>query len=191
MRQRTIILAVFALVAISYLAARRVAPQQVDDLEDTVRSGLGELLARFEGFRADPYQDQAGLWTIGFGHLIVPGDGFWHPDFNSGGARSVTVDDARALKERDAQTAIDAVARCVRVSLTDNQYNALVSLAYNIGAGAFCSSSVVSRLNAGDAIGAANAFLLWNKITDPATGQLVVSAGLVRRRDQEREIFLA
>jgi len=176
---------------LAYMLARHVAPEKIGELEMSVSSKLGELLARFEGFSSTPYLDQAGRWTIGFGHLIVPGDGFWHPQHNQSGVAEVTVEEARALKERDAATAINAVESCVHVPVTENQRNALVSLAYNIGASAFCGSSVVRALNAGDVEGAADAFRSWNKVRDPDTGALVVSAGLVKRREQERELFLA
>lgn len=176
---------------LAYLVSRQVAPDKIGELEMSVSSKLGELLARFEGFSDKPYLDQAGRWTIGFGHLIVPGDGFWHPQHNPTGIEFISVEDARALKEQDAATAINAVESCVFVPLTENQRNALVSLAYNIGASAFCGSSVVRALNAGDVEGAADAFRAWNKVRDPDTGALVVSAGLVKRREQERELFLA
>ncbi len=176
---------------LAYMMARQFAPEKIGELEMAVSSKLGELLARFEGFSSTAYQDQAGLWTIGFGHLIVPGDGFWHPTNNPSGVREISVEDARDLKERDAETAINAVDSCVRVPVSDNQRNALISLAYNIGAGAFCGSSLVRSLNAGDYQAAADWFRVWNKVRDPATGDMIVSAGLVKRREQERELFLA
>lgn len=191
MRARVLLVGAVVGGLAAYLFARQVVPDRLEGVEMSLRAGLGELLARFEGFSATPYQDQAGLWTIGFGHLIVPGDGFWHPDHNPNGVREITVEEARALKERDAADALDAVARCVRVQLSDNQHAALVSLAYNIGGGAFCSSTLVKKLNAGDYIAAAEWFAPWNKVRDQDTGELVVSAGLTKRRAQEREIFLS
>lgn len=190
MRARVLLVGAVVGGLAAYLFARQVVPDRLEVVEMSLRAGLGELLARFEGFSSTPYQDQAGLWTIGFGHLIVPGDGFWHPVHNPAGAREITVEEARELKALDAAEALDAVSRCVRVPLTENQRDALVSLAYNIGAGAFCSSTLVKKLNAGDYVGAAEWFAPWNKVRDPDTGDLVVSAGLTKRRAQEREIFL-
>lgn len=188
---RVLLLGAFVGALVAYVAARQAAPEKIGELEMALKTSTAALLARFEGFRAEPYLDEGRLWTIGFGHLIVPGDGFWHPDHNPNGVREITVEEARALKERDAADALSAVARCVRVPLTDNQHAALVSLAYNIGASAFCSSTLVKKLNAGDYVGAAEWFAPWNKVRDLDTGELIVSAGLSKRRAQEREIFLS
>ena len=188
--QRMALLIIVAVIT-AYLVARKAAPDQIGMFEESVKNSVDELLAKLEGFSATPYQDEAGLWTIGYGHKIVPGDGFWHPDFNPAGVRSITVEHAKLLKGQDASGASDAVDRCVKVPLTENQYQALVSLAYNIGSSAFCSSTVVKRLNAGDIRGAADAILWWNKVTDPTTKTLVISQGLVNRREQERALFLA
>jgi lysozyme len=73
--------------------------------------------------------------------------------------------------------------------MTHSQFDALVSFSFNAGTGALASSSMVKRLNAGDVDGAANAFMLWTKYTDPDTGKKKTSRGLVNRRAREREIF--
>ena len=175
--------------ALAYLLARQVAPQQTGEFETAVTNSLENLIARFEGYRASPYQDQAGLWTIGFGHLIIPGDGFYHPAHNPDGARTVTVDAARELYDSDTAIARAAVDQAVSVPLNDSQRAALVSLAYNIGGSAFKNSTLVRKLNAWDYDGAAQEFLRWNKVRGES-GELIISAGLTTRREQEREIFL-
>lgn len=135
-----------------------------------------ELIKQFEGYRAYPYQDAAGLWTIGYGHLIKDSESFPH---------DLDINEATALLYQDAQIAVDAVNDLVSVSLTQNQFNALVSLVYNIGRGAFASSTLLRKLNAGDYQGAFNEFPRWNK----AGGQVI--AGLTNRRAAEARIFIA
>jgi len=95
-----------------------------------------------------------------------------------------------ALYIADTARAQQAVNIAVAVPLTDSQNAALVSLAYNIGATAFANSTLVKKLNLGDYEGAADQFLVWNKVRDE-NNVLVVSAGLVKRRKREQEIFLA
>lgn len=189
--RRDVLLGVVALLGLLYLAARKVAPETIAELERAVGENVEELIARLEGWRAEPYQDQAGLWTIGFGHLIVPGDGFWHPDFNPTGKRSLTLEEGRALYDRDSTIAAHAVDSYVSVPLTESQRTALISLVFNIGVGNFSASTLLRKLNSGDYAGAAEQFDVWNKVREPGTGQLVVSNGLVKRRAQEKEIFLA
>ena len=78
--------------------------------------------------------------------------------------------------------------RAVRVTLTEEQRAALISLTFNIGSGGFLSSTVLRRLNAGNYEGAADAFLMWNKIT--RNGVKERDQGLVNRRERERLLFL-
>jgi lysozyme len=77
-----------------------------------------------------------------------------------------------------------AVKGCVTVPLHQHEYDAAVQLSYNIGARAFCGSTVVKRWNAGDYAGGCEAFLMWNK----AGGRVV--QGLVNRRERERRLCL-
>jgi lysozyme len=77
-----------------------------------------------------------------------------------------------------------ALKRCVRVPLHQHEYDAALQLSYNIGAGAFCKSTVVRRWNAGDYAGGCEAFLMWNKVN----GRVV--QGLVNRRERERKLCL-
>lgn len=81
------------------------------------------------------------------------------------------------------------VNRLVTVTLTQSQFDALVSFSYNEGDGALAHSSALVKLNSGDYQGAADALLLWDKVED-ATGQLVDSMALLRRRQEERAQFL-
>ncbi|WP_395225489.1 lysozyme [Salmonella sp. SKLX100676] len=77
------------------------------------------------------------------------------------------------------------VSRLVKVKLTQGQFDALVSFAYNLGARTLSSSTLLRKLNAGDYAGAADEFLRWNK----AGGKVL--NGLTRRREAERALFLS
>jgi lysozyme len=136
-----------------------------------------EHMERWEGLRLDAYLCPAKVWTIGYGHTRTAKPGM-----------KITEADAKALLESDLGWATAAVNRLVRVPLNQNQFDALVSLVYNIGEGGFAGSTVLRRLNAGDYAGAARAFEMWNKITDSA-GRKVVSRGLENRRASERLLF--
>ena len=147
------------------------------DLSD---SGIS-LLKRLEGFSARMYRDSAGKPTIGFGHLIVPGDGVAPGDI---------LEDVQAtgLLRRDVQKAVNAVNQAVSVELNQNQFDALVIFVYNVGAGAFHGSHLLQLLNQGDFVGASNQLLLWCKVHTPQ-GRFVELAGLKNRRVAEQILF--
>jgi len=84
----------------------------------------------------------------------------------------------------------DVVNRAVKVPLSQNQFNALVDFAYNEGDGALEISTLLKKLNAGEYQAAAEQFLAWDEVTDPATGKKVVNEDLVKRRQKERALFL-
>jgi len=82
-----------------------------------------------------------------------------------------------------------AVNNNVKVSLTQSQFDALVSFTYNIGTGGFKSSSALKELNKGNYDVVPSKMKLWNKVTDPKTHKLKVSQGLVNRRAAEANLF--
>jgi lysozyme len=139
------------------------------------------FIARFEGFRAELYDDPAGNCTIGYGHLVHlgPTDGSEPTDLQAGISR------ARALRllRADAEGAAGAVRSRVTVPLSQCQFDALVSFAYNVGAGAFAGSTLLRLLNGGayDAVPAQLA--RWTK----AGGRTL--PGLARRRAAEGALF--
>lgn len=139
---------------------------------DLSLAGLAHL-KQFEGLRLQPYKDSAGLWTIGYGHLLKPGE-WWD---------SITEQFATQLLADDVGTAEDAVNSLVKVPMTQPQFDALVSFVYNVGVGAFRRSTLLRKLNAGDYAGAAGQFPLWRN----AGGRLV--QGLVNRRAAEVALF--
>lgn len=135
-----------------------------------------------EGLMLTAYPDPATggePWTIGVGHTSAAGA----PKVVRG--MKITKDEADAILSRDLLTFESAVSSAVKVPLSQNEFDALVSLAFNIGAGAFKKSTLVRKLNAGDRAGAADQFLVWNK----ANGKTM--KGLVNRRKAERAQFLS
>jgi lysozyme len=157
--------------------------QMTNTISNTVTSptsasdALLTMLAGIEGFAAVPYPDHRG-YSIGYGHLIKPGETY------------TTIDPAGAwsLLRADVGWAERAVSAAVSAPLTQTQFDALVSLAFNIGAGAFKQSTLVRLLNAGDYPGAADQFARWNKSADGA-GILHVDPGLQTRRNTEAMLF--
>lgn len=139
----------------------------------TQLSGAGlDLIKQHEGLRLKSYKDVGGVKTIGYGHT------------GSGASKSkITEQEAEQLLVQDVQDAEQAVADLVNVPLEQNQFDALVSLVFNIGAGAFKNSTLLKKLNAGDVDGATKEFLRWNKVK----GRVV--SGLTNRRRQEAQLF--
>lgn len=127
-----------------------------------------------EGLRLTAYLDTGGVWTIGYGHTGA--------DVREG--LTIPLSEAERLLTRDLRVAENYVNGLVKVKLTQNQFDALVSFVYNVGGDAFKESTMLRLLNAGDYEGAANQFPRWNK----DNGKVV--NGLINRRREERELFL-
>lgn len=98
-----------------------------------------EFIKRFEGLRLTAYNDGTGVMTIGFGHT---------GDVKAG--ETITQAEADSYFCEDVKWAVDTVNNAVKVKLQQNQFDALVSFAYNVGEGAFKSSTLLKDLNAGD-----------------------------------------
>jgi lysozyme len=133
-----------------------------------------DLIKKSEGFRGQVYRDVAGFPTIGYGHLIKPGETF---------PNGITEQQAAAILSSDVQDAEQAVARLVKVALTQGQFDALVDFCFNLGAGRLAGSTLLRDLNAGSPDAAAAQLLSW----DHAGG--VVVAGLRERREAELELW--
>jgi lysozyme len=131
------------------------------------------LIKEFEGFSATPYKDGAGLLTIGYGHKIQPGELF----------DTISNETAEALLRDDVQEAADAVNRLVTADLNQNQFDALVSFTFNLGAGRLQESTLLTLLNSGNYDGASAQITRWKYIGTTA------SPGLSRRREAERSLF--
>ncbi len=135
------------------------------------------FIGRHEGLRLSAYRDAAGIWTIGYGHTAAAG-----PPVPVAGM-AITAAEADTILGRDLARFEAAVARLVTVALSQGEFDALVSFAFNVGEGALARSTLLKRLNAGDRAGAAAEFGRWNK----AGGRVL--AGLTRRRAEERAMF--
>lgn len=147
-----------------------------------------ELIASFEREELTGYLDAVHVPTIGYGHTEMAGGLINYADGTTTSkvivGAAITSDEADRLLSEDLRKFEAPVARALERKPTQDQFDAMVSLAFNIGSGGFEKSSVVRRFNAGDDIGAADAFLMWNK----AKGKVL--AGLTRRRNAERALFL-
>ena len=152
-----------------------------------------KFLENVEAFRAEPYLDSAGYWTVGIGHKMT------HSEVTSGKILirgmscrpPLTRDQAIALKDQDMEP-VENVINGLGVELTQNQSDALCSLAFNIGIGAFLASTLVRKLRAGaEPAEIAKEMKRWNKARNPRTGILEVSKGLVNRRKADAELYLS
>ena len=137
-----------------------------------------DLICGFEGLRLKAYDDGVGVWTIGFGTTVYPNG------IRVKKGDTCTEAQAKAYMVYDLKKFESAVNNAVTVPLNQNQFDALVSLAYNIGTSAFSKSTLVKKLNAGDIRGAAEQFDVWVN----AGGKRM--QGLVNRRAKENEVFL-
>lgn len=147
---------------------------------ETSQSGI-DFIKSHEGLRLTQYLDQAGLPTIGYGHLIKPNEGFYM-------GKTITTEQAEELLRSDLRPAEIAVNSGIFEPLTQWQYDALVSLIFNIGAGAFNSSTLKGRINNRFAPAEIEeAWLRWNKVR--INGVLTVSAGLTQRRKDEVSMY--
>lgn len=144
------------------------------------------LIKGFEGFVSNPYQDSSGVWTIGYGNTYYL-DGSRVKPTDSPLTESQASQLKMAIINKDFATAVNRLlAEEIRSGkITQNMYDALVSLGYNIGVGALAKSSVIRYLKEDNKSAAADSFLLWNK----AGGQEL--AGLTNRRMVERQLFLS
>lgn len=138
------------------------------------------LIKKFEGLSLKPYLCPAGIPTIGYGNTFYEN------------MTKVTMQDAEITEERAdklfdflvSTKFVSVVNRLVIVDLTQNQFDALVSFVYNLGAGNFEQSTLLKKVNQLDFIGASLEFEKWNK----AGGKVL--NGLTKRRLAEKELFL-
>ncbi|EDI1752294.1 lysozyme [Salmonella enterica] len=143
--------------------------------KETGLTGMA-LIKASEGLSLQMYRDPAGLWTIGYGHLIKPDEKI---------GREIKIKEAEDLLKKDLKQAEKIIQSVVTVELSQNQFDALVALVFNIGSGNFRKSTLLIYLNQGDYSKAADQFLVWDK----AGGRKL--PGLTHRREVERNIFLS
>jgi lysozyme len=131
------------------------------------------LTKQFEGLVLTSYQDQVGVWTIGYGHT--------GPSVHGG--LTIVEDQADQLLASDIAASVTCVNAAVSAEINQNQFDALVDFVFNLGCAALLGSTLLRDINAGNFADAAQQFLLW----DHAGG--VVIPGLLRRRQAESGLF--
>lgn len=148
-------------------------------IQRTINQEGFELIKEFEGFRNYAYLCPANVWTIGYGNT------FYQDGRKVKQGDRITRIEAERLLKITVESFAEQVSRLIKVPVTSNQFSALVSLAYNIGVGAFARSTLLSMLNnRKDKQEIAIQFLRWDK----ARGRTLY--GLTRRREREMQLFL-
>ena len=144
------------------------------------------LIQEFESFEPKPYLDSARVWTIGYGSTYYP-NGKKVTKFDKPINRLYAETIQRHVIATDFEPVINDLLKKEIASgfITQNMFDAILSLTYNIGVNGFKRSSVLKHLKKGDKENAGNAFLLWNM----AGGKVL--KGLVKRREKERQLFLS
>lgn len=132
-----------------------------------------QLIKSFEGCILRAYKDAVGIWTIGYGHTgdVLPG-------------MEITIIQAEEYLKSDLFKFEKSVSAYVTIPLTQDMFDALVSFTYNVGIGAFKSSTLLKKVNRGDIEGAAGEFNKWIY-----AGKKILP-GLVKRREAEKNLFL-
>lgn len=151
-----------------------MTPSGVLDSDSMTISQVGiELIKSHEGLRTKAYMCPANVLTIGYGHTrnVFPN-------------QVITLKEAERLLKEDLRRFENAINKHVTVSLNQNQFDALVSFTFNVGANAFRNSTLLRLLNNQDYYGAAFQFDRW---VNGGGGRL---PGLVRRREEERKLFM-
>jgi len=133
------------------------------------------LIQHFEGFYSKPYYCPAGVLTIGFGTVIKDPKPY---------LQGITKEQATNMMMNEIIKNERSINRLVKVFINQNQFDALISFVYNLGAGNLQASTLLRKLNNLDFLGAADEFPKWRK----AGGRVL--QGLVRRRLAERGLFL-
>lgn len=136
-----------------------------------------DLIKRFEGYRQKAAQLPDGRWTVGYGHTLTAREG-----------ASVSEKDAEALLLYDLISVAHSVNEHTYAPLNQNQFDALVCFAFNIGLDNFLRSGVLRRINEGSLLQAACAMEMWRKAD--FEGERIVIDALVRRRAAEKTLFL-
>lgn len=135
------------------------------------------LIKKFEGLRLTSYRCSAGKWTIGWGSTkdVTPG-------------MTIDLREAELRLIRDLSAIEDELTRMIKIPLSQNQYDAIVSWAFNFGTTRIRASELIRKLNLG-LPGVSDEFLRWVHERNPATMKMRKSPGLVRRRKEEKDLF--
>lgn len=131
-------------------------------------------IQRFEGVKYTAYQDIAGIPTICTGHT--------GKEVRIG--QRATSEQCEKFLKNDLKKSESSIRACVKVPITQEQFDALVSFTFNVGGSAMCRSNLVRKLNAGDCMAAAHEFPKWSLVNGKQVN------GLLVRRQQEMKIFI-
>ena len=131
------------------------------------------MTKQLEGLRLTAYADSGGVWTIGYGHT---GPGVYN-------GLTITEEQATIFLQSDIARAVTAVNRLVTAQINQNQFDALVDFAFNLGVASLASSTLLRYVNARDFPAAAAQFPLW----DHSQGRIL--PGLLERRQKEEQLF--
>ncbi|MGX8943229.1 lysozyme [Symbiopectobacterium sp. Eva_TO] len=137
--------------------------------------GLARIKA-FEGIKLNAYHCSAEKWTVGYGHTT--------------GAKAegvITPAQADTFLRDDIDAVVEELNALITVPVSQNQFDALCSLVFNIGIGAFGTSTLLKKLNEGDYSGAAAEFPKWCHVT--VKGKKLPLPGLIKRRQEEKALF--
>jgi lysozyme len=149
------------------------------------------MIKHHEGVKATAYRCPARLWTVGVGHVIdpnharVPFADRLSLELPAGWNRTLSQDEIDDILRKDLTRFEAGVKRLCPGELTQGQFDALVSFAFNVGLGSLQKSSLRMKHNRGDFEGAAEEFLKWSK----AGGKVL--KGLLKRRQDERALYLS
>ena len=138
-----------------------------------------ELIKRFEGFSPTPYFCPANYLTIGYGHLITEKDAFI-----TSKKTEISKLQAEEILRSDLQKFERAIKNLINIPLDQNQFDALISFTFNLGAGALQRSTLRQKINRGEHIQASQEFLKWVY----SSGRKV--RGLIYRRIAESALYL-
>lgn len=134
-----------------------------------------DLIKHFEGFKPEPYVCAGGYLTIGYGHKLLPSDRF----------QTITEERAEILLRKDLSRFERAVIKYITIPLSNDQFDALISFTYNLGAAALQRSSLRQKVNYEEFEEASKEFNKWVY----AGGKRL--SGLVRRRKIESQLFMS
>lgn len=143
-------------------------------MKDQISPSGVRFIQRWEGCVLSAYQDTGGVWTIGYGHTsgVFPG-------------MNISAEDAIILLMEDIFPVETCINELVHVELNTSQVDALCSFIFNVGRNAFRTSTLLKHLNAERYDAAADEFLRWCY----DNGRVI--AGLLNRREAERELFIS
>lgn len=141
-----------------------------------------DFLKRRESLRLESYPDIAGVWTIGYGTIRIKGRAVTR-------GMKCTLQQAEEYLLDDCREFIEVVNDATaNRTLSQNEFDSLVSFTYNVGSGGFLSSSLCRAVRFGTPV-VEDLFTRWCKVRDPRTKQLVVSRGLFNRRVMEWQMY--